>query len=126
MINEGYVLGALLIGIILERKEDKNNFTPLSNQNRSNYNSSDGELDFDHKQSCGSNNCPLTQLKVSLSQPSLKSIYILYTSMCIIVIISIANIFMFTDDLEYKENTGETKEKSPLKLIGKLTLKPKQ
>ena len=117
-------MGALLIGIILERKEDKNSFTSLSNQNHSNHNSLDG--DFDHKKSCGSNNCPLTQLKVSLSQPSIKSIYILYTSMCIIVIISIANIFMFTDDLEYKENTGETKEKSSLKLIGKLTLKSKQ
>ena len=80
-------MGALLIGIILERKEDKNSFTSLSNQNHSNHNSLDG--DFDHKKSCGSNNCPLTQLKVSLSQPSIKSIYILYTSMCIIEIISI-------------------------------------
>jgi len=115
-------LGALLIGVILERKEQKKNITLSNNYNSSNYNWPDGELYFDYKRSCGSNNCPLTPLKSSLSQPTIKSVYILYTSMCILVIISIANIFMFTDDLNYKENSNEKKEKISLKVIGEFIL----
>jgi len=113
-------LGALLIGIIVETKERHNNLLQL--KNHSNLTWLDNDLDFDYKSSCGSNNCPLTPLKKSLSQPTESSVIILYTSMCIICIISIANVFIFTDDLN-DEKSNVSKEKLSFKLVGKLEMK---
>ena len=107
-----------MIAIIIEKKTEHPHNTTYFKKIR-NYTRFFESDDFDYEMSCGYNNCPDTPLKVSLSQPTIASTYVLYTSLCILVIVSIANTIILTDDLSYKLN-NESADKLTLKLIGKV------
>ena len=76
-------------------------------------------VSYDYELNCGANNCPQTPLNVLLSKPTESSVFILYISLCSLVVLAMAITFMFTDNLSYRDMQADKNEKLTLKVIGK-------
>ena len=110
---EAYVLGAVLVGFVLDT-------TVQDNQINKTFHNSKKEDIFDFENSCGLNNCPQTKLKDSLSIPTDASKTLFYVILIGLVLIALINTFLFMDDLSMDNENGKKYKQTSFNLIGKL------
>ena len=103
------MVGSVLVATILVTEEDKKELT----NSTLNYND-----DYNYKINCGANNCPQTQLNFKKSKPTQTSIYILFGSMILCCLLSIAVTFFFMDNISEAEQEKSNKKKT-CSIIGK-------
>ena len=103
------MVGSVLVATILVTEEDKKEPTNLALNQTYNYN---------YEINCGANNCPQTQLNFEKSRPTQTSIYILFGSMILCCLLSIAITFFFMDNISDTEEEKSNKTRT-CSIIGK-------